>query len=117
MPGDIADELAMLQDQVPPFPGAEARTIVERELKAPVTQLFARFDETPLASASIAQVHAAALPDGREVVVKVLRPGIDARIARDVALLHSLGELAQRWHPNADKIRPLDVVAEVEKML
>jgi ubiquinone biosynthesis protein len=117
VPADIADELALLQDQVPPFPGAEARAIVERELKAPVTQLFARFDETPLASASIAQVHAAVLPDGREVVVKVLRPGIDARIARDVALLHSLGELAQRWHPNADKIRPLDVVAEVEKML
>ena len=117
VPGDIADELALLQDQVPPFPGTEARAIVERELKAPVTQLFARFDETPLASASIAQVHAAALPDGRDVVVKVLRPGIDARIARDVALLHSLGELAQRWHPNADKIRPLDVVAEVEKML
>jgi len=117
VPGDIADELALLQDQVPPFPGSEARAIVERELKAPVTQLFARFDETPLASASIAQVHAAALPDGREVVVKVLRPGIDQRIARDVALLHSLGELAQRWHPNADKIRPLDVVAEVEKML
>jgi ubiquinone biosynthesis protein len=117
VPGDIADELALLQDQVPPFPGAEARAIVERELKAPVTQLYARFDETPLASASIAQVHAAALPDGREVVVKVLRPGIDERIARDVDLLRSLGELAQRWHPNADKIRPLDVVAEVEKML
>ncbi|MGO4702894.1 ubiquinone biosynthesis regulatory protein kinase UbiB [Dyella sp. 2RAB6] len=117
VPGDIANELALLQDQVPPFPGAEARAIVERELKAPVTQLFAHFDETPLASASIAQVHAAVLQDGREVVVKVLRPGIDQRIARDVALLHSLGELAQRWHPNADKIRPLDVVAEVEKML
>lgn len=117
VPADIADELALLQDQVPPFPGSEARAIVERELKAPVTQLFARFDETPLASASIAQVHAAVLHDGREMVVKVLRPGIDARIARDIRLLHSLGELAQRWHPNADKIRPLDVVAEVEKML
>ncbi|SFR93785.1 2-octaprenylphenol hydroxylase [Dyella sp. OK004] len=117
VPADIADELALLQDQVPPFPGSEARAIVERALKAPVTQLFARFDETPLASASIAQVHAAVLPDGREMVVKVLRPGIDARIARDIRLLHSLGELAQRWHPNADKIRPLDVVAEVEKML
>lgn len=117
VPGDIADELALLQDQVPPFPGTEARTIVERELKAPVANIFARFDETPLASASIAQVHAATLPDGREVVVKVLRPGIDARIARDIGLLRSLGELAQRWHPHADKIRPLDVVAEVEKML
>jgi len=117
VPADIADELALLQDQVPPFPGSEARTIVERELKAPVGRLYATFDETPLASASIAQVHAATLPDGRAVVVKVLRPGIDAKIARDVKLLRSLGTLADRWHPNADKIRPLDVVAEVEKML
>ena len=117
VPADIADELAQLQDQVPPFPGSEARTIVERELKAPIGRLYAHFDESPLASASIAQVHAATLHDGRAVVVKVLRPGIEQKIARDVALMRSLGELAQRWHPNADKIRPLDVVAEVEKML
>ena len=117
VPADIADELALLQDQVAPFPGGEARVIVEQELKLPIGRLYASFDETPLASASIAQVHAATLHDGREVVVKVLRPGIDGQIARDVKLLRSLGELAQRWHPNADKIRPLDVVAEVEKML
>ena len=117
IPADIADELAELQDQVPPFPGAEARAIVEHQLKAEIGRLYAHFDETPLASASIAQVHAATLHDGDEVVVKVLRPGIESRIARDVALMRSLGELAQRWHPNADKIRPLDVVAEVEKML
>jgi ubiquinone biosynthesis protein len=117
VPADIADELALLQDQVAPFPGAEARAIVERELKSPISRLYGHFDETPLASASIAQVHAATLPDGSEVVVKVLRPGIELQIARDVKLLRSLGELAQRWHPNADKIRPLDVVAEVEKML
>ncbi|MGE7137409.1 ubiquinone biosynthesis regulatory protein kinase UbiB [Luteibacter sp. NPDC031894] len=117
VPGDVADELALLQDQVPAFPGSEARAIVERELRAPVATLYAAFDETALASASIAQVHAATLHDGREVVVKVLRPGIDRRIARDVDLLHALGQLAQRWHPNADKIRPLEVVAEVEKML
>jgi ubiquinone biosynthesis protein len=117
VPADIADELSLLQDQVAPFPGGEARAIVEQELKLPIGRLYARFDETPLASASIAQVHAAILHDGRDVVVKVLRPGIDERIARDVRLLRSLGDLAQRWHPNADKIRPLDVVAEVEKML
>ena len=117
IPGDIADELAFLQDQVPPFPGSEARAIVERELRASVTTLYSSFDETALASASIAQVHAATLLDGRAVVVKVLRPGIDKKIARDIKLLRSLGELAQRWHPHADKIRPLDVVAEVEKML
>src|SRR5699024_9165583 len=74
-------------------------------------------DAHPLASASIAQVHAATLHDGAEVVIKVLRPGITKRIKRDVDLLRALGELAQRWHPNADKIRPLDVVAEVEKTL
>ena len=117
VPADIADELSLLQDQVAPFPGSEARAIVERELNASTDTLYAQFDETPLASASIAQVHAATLHDGRAVVVKVLRPGIDAQIARDVRLLRSLGELAQRWHPHADKIRPLDVVAEVEKML
>ncbi|RAN82874.1 ubiquinone biosynthesis regulatory protein kinase UbiB [Bacillus sp. SRB_336] len=117
VPIDIADELALLQDQVAPFPGSEARAIVERELKFPIGRLYAQFDESPLASASIAQVHAATLHDGRSVVVKVLRPGIDAQISRDVKLLRSLGELAQRWHPNADKVRPLDVVAEVEKML
>lgn len=117
VPADIADELSLLQDQVAPFPGSTARAIVEQQLNASTDQLYASFDEVPLASASIAQVHAATLRDGQEVVVKVLRPGIDAQIARDVKLLRSLGELAQRWHPNADKIRPLDVVAEVEKML
>jgi ubiquinone biosynthesis protein len=117
VPEDIADELALLQDQVPPFPGSEARAIIERELKSPIGRLYVQFDEVPLASASIAQVHAAKLEDGRDVVVKVLRPRIDERIARDVKLLRSLGMLAQRWHPNADKIRPRDVVVEVEKML
>jgi ubiquinone biosynthesis protein len=117
IPGDVADELSLLQDQVPPFPGEEARAIVQRELKQPIEQLYANFDNVPLASASIAQVHAATLYDGRTVVVKVLRPRIDELINRDIRLIRSLGELAQRWHPNADKIRPLDVVTEVEKML
>ena len=117
IPADIAEELSLLQDQVEPFPGSEARDIIERELKSTIGLLYGQFDETPLASASIAQVHAATLHDGSKVVVKVLRPGIDARIARDVRLLRSLAELAQRWHPKADKIRPLEIVAEVEKML
>ncbi|NII10902.1 ubiquinone biosynthesis regulatory protein kinase UbiB [Oleiagrimonas sp. C23AA] len=117
VPEDIADELAELQDRVPPFPGSEARAIIEAQLGAPVSELYASFDETPLASASIAQVHAATLHDGREVVIKVLRPGIDKAIARDIDLLRALGELADRWHPNADKIRPLEVVAEIEKTL
>jgi len=151
MPADVAEELSQLQDQVPPFPGAEARAAIEAALGAPIATLYAAFDETPLASASIAQVHAARLfadspasdapPSGpadhlppqagegssrrpaaahsmgREVVVKVLRPGIQQRIAADVELLRALGELAQRWHPAADKIRPREIVAEVETTL
>ncbi|HEY3521899.1 MAG TPA: ubiquinone biosynthesis regulatory protein kinase UbiB [Rhodanobacteraceae bacterium] len=117
LPPDVADELALLQDQVPPFPGSEARAIVEEALGGSIAALYARFDETPLASASIAQVHAAALPDGREVVVKVARPGIRKQIARDLDLLHALANLVARWHPQADKIRPQELVCEIEKTL
>lgn len=117
VPADVADELALLQDQVPPFPGAEAIERVEQALGGSIDKLFMAFDPEPLASASVAQVHAATLPDGDEVVVKVLRPGIERLIRRDVDLLHSLASLVQRWHPAADKIRPMDVVAEIEKTL
>ena len=117
LPADVADELALLQDQVPPFPGGQARAAIEATLGAPIATLYKMFDETPLASASIAQVHAATLQDDRDVVVKVLRPGIHARIRADIDLLRALGELAQRWHPAADKIRPLEIVAEIESTL
>ncbi len=117
LPVDVADELALLQDQVPPFPGAAARATVEAALGAQIATLYKTFDDTPLASASIAQVHAARLPDGREVVVKVLRPGIHARIAADVALLRALAELVRRWHPAADKIRAHEIVDEIETTL
>ncbi len=117
LPGDVADQLALLRDQVPAFPGDVARAAIERALGRPVGTLFAAFDETALASASVAQVHAATLHDGRAVVVKVLRPGIDRRIARDVILLRALADIVARHHPHADKIRPHDVVSEVEKTL
>ena len=117
LPADIADELALLQDQVPPFPGEVARAAIETALGAPVAALYTNFETTPLASASIAQVHAAQLPDGREVVVKVLRPGIHARIAADIDLLRALGALVERWHPAADKIRPREIVVEIESTL
>ncbi|HUD42854.1 MAG TPA: ubiquinone biosynthesis regulatory protein kinase UbiB [Dokdonella sp.] len=117
LPPDIADELTALQDRVAPFPGVLARAAIERELGRPVTTLFASFGETPLASASIAQVHPATLPDGRSVVVKVLRPDVAPRIARDVALLRALADVAARHHPNADKIRPHEVVDEIETTL
>jgi ubiquinone biosynthesis protein len=90
LPADIADELEKLQDRVPPFPGAEARAIVERAYGRPVTEVFEQFDETPLAAASIAQVHTARLRSGEEVVVKVIRPGIRALIERDLEVMHQL---------------------------
>ncbi len=117
LPADIADALTALQDKVTPFPGHIARESIEQALGAAIAERYAAFDETPLASASIAQVHAAVMPDGREVVVKVLRPDIRKRIDRDVDLLRALGELTNRVHPNADKIRPLAVVAEIESTL
>ena len=117
VPPDIADELVQLQDRVKPFDGELARTLVEKALGRPVTEAFAAFDTTPLASASIAQVHPATLPDGRQVVVKVLRPGIDGQIAEDIALLNALAALVERTHPRADKIRPREVVAEIEATL
>lgn len=117
LPVDVADELALLQDRVQPFDGAQARAIVEQSLGQPVQALFAAFDEQPLASASIAQVHPARLPDGREVVVKVLRPGIERQIEADLGLLDWLAARVQRWHPRADKIRPREVVAEVAATL
>ncbi|GAA5066703.1 ubiquinone biosynthesis regulatory protein kinase UbiB [Lysobacter panacisoli] len=122
VPPDVAEELAQLQDRVKPFDGETARTIVERALERPVSEAFAQFDTTPLASASIAQVHAATLPpdaDGvsREVVVKVLRPDIERQIAGDIALLKAVASIVDRTHPSADKIRPRAIVEEIENTL
>lgn len=91
----LLDELTQLQENVAPFPTAEARAIVERALGMPVSAHFARFDDEPLAAASIAQVHTAALLDGREVVVKVLRPGVADRIRTDMALLKDAARIAE----------------------
>ncbi|MGE5626196.1 MAG: ubiquinone biosynthesis regulatory protein kinase UbiB [Bacillota bacterium] len=115
LPLDISDELAKLQDRVPPFPGAAARAMVEEALGKPVTELFAEFDEKPLASASIAQVHAAKLKDGREVVVKVLRPGVERQVHADLDVLYLIAELAERYWRDGRRLRPLEVVAEYEK--
>ena len=117
VPPDIADELALLQDRVAPFPGEQARALVEQALGRAIEAAYASFDTVPLASASIAQVHAATLHDGREVVVKVLRPGIAALIASDIALLNGIATIVERAHPRADKIRPREVVAEIENTL
>jgi ubiquinone biosynthesis protein len=115
LPPDIADELAMLQDRVPPFPGSTARVLIEQAYGRPVAEVFESFDETPLAAASIAQVHAARLPGGQEVVVKVLRPGMRAMIERDLEVLHALADLAQRYSREARRLRPREIVDEYQK--
>jgi ubiquinone biosynthesis protein len=117
LPDDIADELVKLQDKVPPFPGSQARTMVEAALGQPVSAVFDNFDETPLASASIAQVHTAHLKDGRAVVVKVLRPGIEKVIGRDIALMHTIARLASRYSSEARRLRRVEVVSEYERTI
>jgi len=117
LPDDIAEELARLQDRVPPFPGERARAMIEKAYGQALTEVFEQFDATPLASASIAQVHAARLREGREVVVKVLRPGIDRVIRRDVSLMRYLAALAERYWREGRRLRPREVVGEFEKTI
>lgn len=114
LPVDIADELAKLQDDVPPFDPEQATIIIEQALGAPVAELFDQFETQPLASASVAQVHAARLHSGEEVVVKVVRPGIEKVIRQDLALLFTLARLIQRYFPDGHRLRPVEVVADYE---
>lgn len=117
LPDDIGDELALLQDRVPPFPGSDARAVVEKALGEDVNTLFASFNEIPIASASVAQVHGAELLDGRSAVVKILRPGITATISRDVALMYLLADIAAWVLPDGKRLRPREVVAEYDRTI
>ena len=115
LPPDIADELAMLQDRVPPFPAEQAIEIMEKTYGRSVHEVFARFDKEPFAAASIAQVHTAALQNGTEVIVKVLRPGVRQLIERDLDVLYAIAALADKYWEHGKRLRPLEVVAEYEK--
>ena len=115
LPADIADELAKLQDRVPPFPASLARRSLELSYGRPLSEMFAQFEDTPLAAASIAQVHGATLAGGQEVIVKVLRPGVRAQIERDLELFYALARLAEKYWPESRRVRPVEVVAEYEK--
>ncbi|MEJ1298516.1 MAG: ubiquinone biosynthesis regulatory protein kinase UbiB [Candidatus Sedimenticola sp. (ex Thyasira tokunagai)] len=117
LPDDIAEELAQLQDAVPPFSGTEARRIVEKAFGHPIEDVLDEFEEIPLASASIAQVHTARLKNGKQVVVKVLRPNIEKIIRRDVGLLYLIAGLANRYWKEAKRLHPLQVVADYEKTI
>ena len=102
---------------MPPFPGDEARRIIELALGRPVAAAFSAFEEAPLAAASIAQVHVACLPDGKEVVVKVLRPGMRESIDLDLEVLRALATLAERYWRESRRLRPMEVVDEYEKTI
>jgi len=115
LPPDIANELAKLQDRVPPFPSEEARAIVELAYGKPADAVFATFDTDPLAAATIAQVHTATLKDGRQVVVKIVRPGIRERIERDIAVMYTVAELALKYWSEGHRLRPVELVREYEK--
>jgi ubiquinone biosynthesis protein len=125
LPVDIADELAKLQDRVPPFDGKVARAVIEAAYGRAAEQVFSVFEEEPLAAASIAQVHAAELraevplngAKTREVVVKVLRPGMHAIIARDLEVLRALASFAQANWEGSQRLKPVEVVAEYEKTI
>jgi len=120
LPPDIAEELAKLQDQVPPFPSARAIAELEKAYGKPVAEVFATFDAEPVASASVAQVHFATLHDedgGREVAVKILRPGIAPIIDHDIALLDALAGLLERLWSDGKRLKPREVVAEFAKHL
>jgi len=117
LPADIIDELAKLQDQVPPFPSQEALQILESAFGQTADELFGSFEREPLAAASVAQVHAATLPGGESVVVKILRPGVRRSIERDLAVLYAIAELAERYWTDGPRLRALEVVSEFEKTL
>tara|TARA_R110000824_G_scaffold50961_6_gene142402 strand:+ start:70930 stop:72552 length:1623 start_codon:yes stop_codon:yes gene_type:complete len=116
LPADIADELKRLQDQVPPFPGDLAAARVEKELEMSLADAFAEFDHVPLASASIAQVHAARLHGGEDVVVKIIRPGIDRVMRQDMALMYQVAKLLSKV-PEARRLRPVEVIRDYEATL
>src|SRR5947208_11709112 len=117
LPTDIADELAKLQDQVPPFGGEHVAAALERAYRRPLSTVFAEFDAIAIASASVAQVHLARLHDGREVAVKILRPGIENIIGKDVALLDAAASLIELLWADGRRLRPHEVVAEFAKHL
>lgn len=117
LPEDVALELGKLQDRVTPFPGEIAQAVIEQSYGEPLSEHFARFDAEPLASASVAQAHSAQLFDGTEVVVKVLRPGINQVIERDLDLLYTMARLAYRYWEQGPRLRPMEVVEEYDKTI
>jgi len=117
LPEDISREFLKLQDNVPPFPSKEARRIIEDAFENKIEDIFLEFDDTPLASASIAQVHAATMKDGRKMIVKVVRPDVEDVIRRDLGLMYFLAKKAEQYTEDGRRLGPVNVIAEFEKTL
>ena len=117
IPAEIAQELSKLQDQVPPFCGSEAAAIVERALGKNIEDVYSEFDKNPLASASVAQVHAATKKDGSEVIVKIIRPKIEKAIRKDISVLYAIAQMTENHWRHGKRLRPVEVVAEFEKYI
>jgi ubiquinone biosynthesis protein len=117
LPVDVADELAKLQDRVPPFDSAIAVATIEKVFGLPLRDIFATFEHSPLAAASIAQVHGATLKSGQDVVVKILRPGMHESIERDLEVLAALAVLSNEYWVEARRLRPIEVVREYRKTI
>ncbi len=117
LPDDIGDELALLQDQVAPFSSNEARAAIYAALGKSADEVFEHFDDIPIASASVAQVHGVLLKSGESAVAKILRPGIGEIIGRDVALMYTLANLAERLLPDGQRLRPVEVVQEFDRTI
>jgi ubiquinone biosynthesis protein len=117
LPLDIANELAHLQDRVPPFHPDIAIAIIEKSFGRPITQIFESFERQPVASASIAQVHFATLPGGREVAVKVLRPNMLPAIEKDLALMHMMARWVEGLSADGKRLKPREVIGEFDKYL
>lgn len=117
LPEDIAIELSKLQDKVPPFASDKAMAIIEKAYGASPYDIFAEFDPNALASASMAQVHAATLKTGEEVVVKILRPNMKRVIEQDISIMYTIARLAERYWPEGRRLKPKEIVEEFEHTL
>jgi ubiquinone biosynthesis protein len=117
MSSELATELEKLQDQVPPFPGREARAVIEDSLGTPVDTCFMNFSDIPLASASVAQVHTASLPSGEEVAIKVIRPGIETAIRQDLGVMYLLASFVEKFWQEAKRLHVLDIVRDYENTI
>lgn len=111
---EVAEDLAQLQDRIPPFPSHLARKIIEQDMEQSIDSLFTDFDDTPIAAASIAQVHYAVTTEGREVAVKVLRPGIREAFAKDIDLFYWMAQMVERHMPETRRLKPVEIVRTFE---